>query len=354
MLAREATTFEQILSKTGLSFQYISLQGRYHCFAAHKDGFHSLKALLGNDERFQLPSAADLKLPLRSNVDGDLVSTGLLHEVALEKILLKQCNWYQTVQSAVAAGGIEPNHILPVGSEATIPRSVTKTASPSSKPNGISNGFHHEATNGIESPTSLNNEGIPAVRDVSPIAIIGMSCRYPDADTLEDFWELISAGKSAVSKITEDRFSESEITRMPKGPFWGNFLRHPDEFDHRLFDISGREAKYMDPQQRLVLQVAYEALESAGYFGVNSSPDRFPSDIGCYLGVGSVDYADNIACHDASAFSALGTLRAFISGRISHQFGWSGPSITYDTACSSGAVAIHAAVNVSMLLITDK
>jgi hypothetical protein len=351
MLARQATTFEQLLSKTGLSFQYIGLQGRYHCLAAHKDGLQSLKALLGNDERFQLPSAADLKLPLRSNVDGGLVSTGLLHEVALEIILLKQCNWYQTVQSATASTGIELNHILAVGSEATVPRSLTEAASPSSKQNNISNGFHHEATNGFENSTAVNSDGSPVVRDGSPIAIIGMSCRYPDADTLEDFWELISAGKSAVSKIPEDRFSESEITRMPKGPFWGNFLRHPDEFDHRLFGISGREAKYMDPQQRLVLQVAYETLESAGYFGINSSPDHFPSDIGCYLGVGSVDYADNIACHDASAFSALGTLRAFISGRISHQFGWSGPSITYDTACSSGAVAIHAAVNVS---ITDK
>ena len=249
MLAREATTFEQILSKTGLSFQYIGLQGRYHCLAAHKDGLQSLKALLDNDERFQLPSAANLKLPLRSNVNGDLVSTGLLHEVALETILLKQCNWYQTVQSAIESTGIEPSHILPVGSEAPVPRSLTKAASPSNKPNGVFNGFHQQITNGFEFSTAVKSDGNPAVRDASPVAIIGMSCRYPDADTLEDFWELISAGKSAVSKIPEDRFDESKITRMPKGPFWGNFLRHADEFDHRLFGISGREAKYMDPQQ---------------------------------------------------------------------------------------------------------
>ena len=257
ILAREASASTQELSELGLSVQPISLQGRYYCRSAHEDGVHSLKKLCREDTRFQLPNAVEFILPLRSNIDGNLISDGALHEIALESILLEQCHWFQTVQWAAVHTGVEPDAIIPV-----------------------------------------------------------------------------------------DRFKVPEIKREPEGLFWGNFLRNPYLYDHRFFGISGREAKYMDPQQRLVLQVAYEALESAGYFGVKSSPEYFPSDIGCYLGVGSVDYSDNIASHDATAFSALGMLQAFICGRISQYFGWSRPSITYDTACLSGAVAIHAAVNV--------
>ncbi|KAH8202697.1 hypothetical protein TruAng_003183 [Truncatella angustata] len=311
----------------GLSIQGLNFEGRYHCQGAYLDGARELAEMFKQDPRFQLPNATDLVLPLRSNIDGELISEGALHEIALNCILLEQCQWYETVNRAAAYSAVPADKIIRVGVEAVVPRSLTKSL----LPNGASNTVAHVGDDQLD--------------DGSSIAVIGMACRYPDADSLEEFWELISTGKSAVSPLSADRFSMSEVTREPKNTFWGNFLRSVDQFDHRFFGISGREAKYMDPQQRLVLQVAYEALESAGYFGIKSSARPFASDIGCYLGVGSVDYGDNIALQDATAFSALGTLRAFISGRISHFFGWSGPSITYDTACSSGAVAIHAAVN---------
>jgi hypothetical protein len=271
-----------------------------------------------------------------------LISTGLLHEIALESILLEQCQWAQTVQSSMAHTSIDVDGIVSVGADTVVPRSNTKSSSvPITKAERITNGVPRKLTNEQPLPQAIHHAE-------SDIAVIGMACRYPNADSLEEFWELISSGQSAIRRVPEDRFKPSEVKREPRGEFWGNFLRHPDQFDHRFFGLSGREAKFMDAQQRLVLHVAYEALESSGYFGVRSSPDHFPSDIGCYIGVGSVDYADNIASHDATAFSALGTLRAFISGRVSHNFGWSGPSITYDTACSSGAVAIHAAISVSL------
>lgn len=305
-----------------------------------------MKELCGRDTRFQLPNAAELILPLRSNIDGDFISAGAVHEIALESILLQRCQWFQTVQAAIAHTGVEADSVVPVGPEASVPRSVTKSSLPKGKTNGITNDVSHELTNGVKLPNGISHAEQTSINDASAVAVIGMACRYPEADSLEDFWELISSGKSCVRPLPEDRFKPSEARREPKVPFWGNFLRHPDLFDHRFFGISGREAKYMDPQQRLLLQVAYEALESSGYFGLRSSSENFPSDVGCYIGVGAVDYGDNIASHDATAFSALGTLRAFISGRVSHHFGWSGPSITYDTACSSGAVAIHAAVSV--------
>ncbi|KAL8713852.1 MAG: hypothetical protein Q9220_001997 [cf. Caloplaca sp. 1 TL-2023] len=173
------------------------------------------------------------------------------------------------------------------------------------------------------------------------VAIIGMACRFPGADNVDDLWSLLCAGESMHTKIPSARFSSDNRWRLggTHATFWGNFLENPATFDHQFFNMSSREAASMDPQQRLVLEVAYQAVESAGYF--DQAPK--PSSIGVYLGVGSVDYQANVASHPSTAFSALGTLRAFISGRINHHFGWTGPSITYDTACSSSAVAIHSA-----------
>lgn len=157
---------------------------------------------------------------------------------------------------------------------------------------------------------------------LSAIAVVGMACRFPKADSLNDYWQLISSGQNGVQRVPKDRFDPAKLWREPEGPFWGNFISDPDAFDHRFFSISGREAKSMDPQQRLLLQVVYEALETSSYYDHHQTQQ--PDKIGCYIGVGSVDYEDNVASENATAFSALGTLRAFISGRLSHYFGWSG------------------------------
>ncbi|KIA75609.1 polyketide synthase [Aspergillus ustus] len=327
-------------SNAGLPSHTIPLQGRFHRHSIHANIVQQVQQLCQQDERFQLAKANELVLPLRSNIDADLISAGSLHDEALRSILLQQCQWYRTVHAAVATldGGLDS--IISVGSEMAIPRSILELERAKKLPlqNGIGN---HTIINGQSAVPQANHTS----EVTTAIAIIGMACRYPDSDTLDDFWKLLHSGPSAVQPLPERRFKVSQLQREPKGPFWGNFLRHPDQFDHRFFGISGREAKSMDPQQRLALEVAYEALESAGYFGLSGSGREPISDVGVYLGVGSVDYGDNVASQDANAFSALGTLRAFITGRLSHYFGWSGPSITYDTACSSGLVAIHAAVN---------
>ena len=186
-------------------------------------------------------------------------------------------------------------------------------------------------------------------KDIEEIAIVGMACRFSRADSLEEFWQLLRSGETCIGKLPVERINPANVNREPRlADFWGNFLRRPDGFDHLFFGVSGREAKSMDPQQRLALQVVYEALESSGYCSLPNQERMM--DVGCYIGVGSVDYEENVACHDANAFSATGTLRAFISGRVSHFFGWTGPSITLDTACSSSAVAIHTASKVSRSL----
>ncbi|THC96042.1 hypothetical protein EYZ11_004463 [Aspergillus tanneri] len=349
---RDVGTLLQEASDLGFSSQSIGLAGRYHSRSTHEQSAILFRELCKRDSRFQLPDASELTLPLRSNIDGSIIS-GSLHDVAIDSILLHQCQWFQVVQGAISTKAREADHIMSVGSMTAIPRSVARGRIYNHKPvgpvtsdlNRVPDGVSHRIPNGRIASTELNGPEAPDAADSPAIAIIGMACRYPEAENLEEFWELMQSGRSAVRPLPEDRFKPSELKREPKGPFWGNFLRNPDLFDHRFFGISGREAKSMDPQQRLLLQVAYEALESSGYFGLRNSVDNDCSNVGCYIGVGSVDYGDNVASHDATAFSALGTLRAFISGRVSHHFGWTGPSITYDTACSSGAVAIHSAVN---------
>lgn len=123
--------------------------------------------------------------------------------------------------------------------------------------------------------------------------------------------------------------------------FWGNFIDDPDSFDHRFFKKSSREAVSWDPEKRVLLEVVYQALKSAGHFGLAGI--NHPNDYGCYIGAVANNYYDNVACHPPNAYSMLGTSRAFFSGRISHQFGFTGPAMTIDTACSSSLVAINAA-----------
>lgn len=176
------------------------------------------------------------------------------------------------------------------------------------------------------------------------IAVVGMACRFPGANSLEEFWNILDAGLSMATDLgsATGRFPCHDHPRSnDKSVFAGNILKDVSSFDNRFFRKSGREAASMDPQQRILLEVAYQALESSGYFTPSSTPRE--SNVGCFVGTSSCDYVDNVASHPPNAFSATGMLRAFLSGNISHFFGFTGPSITFDTACSSSAVAIDAA-----------
>ncbi|KAI0455410.1 BcPKS19, polyketide synthase [Xylaria acuta] len=173
------------------------------------------------------------------------------------------------------------------------------------------------------------------------IAVVGMAGRFPGADSVDEFWELILEGKTMVEPAPVERFQLPQTGNYADTRWWGNFLRDPEAFDHRFFKKSSREAIAWDPQQRILLEVAYEALESAGYFGPSSTAET--DDYGCYIGAVMNNYYDNLTCHPATAYATLGTSRCFISGCISHYFGWTGPSLTIDTACSSSLVAINTA-----------
>lgn len=312
--------FSSKLSEANIVVAVVNLQGSYHT-ARHTKAAVALKKLCAYNPELQFPAASGLRLPLRSTASTELITTGLLSDTAIDSILCQQAQWYQTVSASISE--LSSVKFVPIGLELCTPRSLLPTI------NG-----HID----LGQPPKGNSTG--------EIAVVGIGCRFPRASSVDEFWELIASGQTGIGKIPEQRFHAAEVSRQPKlDTYWGNFISQPDVFDHRFFGISGREARSMDPQQRLALQVAYEALESSGYHSLWDS-DK-PADVGCYIGVGSVEYEQNVASEDANAFSATGTLRAFISGRISHFFGWSGPSVTFDTACSSSAVAIHTACRVS-------
>lgn len=101
------------------------------------------------------------------------------------------------------------------------------------------------------------------------IAVIGMACKFPGADSVEEFWELFSDGASICQEMPAERFSTQGLRRSPDGKlkFRGNFERDADAFDNKFFKKTSWEAASMDPQQRSFLEVAYIAMESSGYFG---------------------------------------------------------------------------------------
>lgn len=319
-------------------------RGRWH----HRDHVKGLRAILTlcqRDERFRLPDAEALNNPLLSSINGEIITEGPLQTIALHSILTEQSRWdlvFDTLLNGKETRNVDFRHIS-IGEKVFVPRTVNET-SIAKLPDVFVD--HPLSPPRVAQPLSCG----PTLDDAKflpgdAVAIIGMACRYPDADSVEEFWNLINEGRCVIKEFPKDRFNPSDLYREPKGPFWGGYLRHSDVFDHRFFGISGREAKSMDPQQRLCLEVAYEAMESAGYCGLRS--DNFDRDVRCYIGCANDDYMDNVASHPVSAFSLTGTLRCYISGRVSHYFGWTGPSMVLDTACSAAAVAIDTACKVS-------
>lgn len=184
-----------------------------------------------------------------------------------------------------------------------------------------------------------------------PIAIIGMSCRFPGAKDPESFWKLLRSGANSATEIPESRWEfnkyyDPDPTVPGKMPLrYGYFLTDIDQFDPDFFRISHREAGAIDPQHRLLLEVSWEALERAGYV-----PDRLAgSPTGVFIGLTSEDYNDIVQKRPPElnkqheSFFVTGVKSYAASGRISYTWGLTGPALTIDTACSASSVAIHQA-----------
>ncbi|KAF3885903.1 MULTISPECIES: type I polyketide synthase [Nostocales] len=179
-----------------------------------------------------------------------------------------------------------------------------------------------------------------------PIAIIGIACRFPSANNTDVFWQLLKNGVDAVNEVPTERWDKDVLygpnltTPGKMNTRWGGFLDEIDKFDPQFFGISPKETVQIDPQQRLMLKLSWEALEDA------DQPVEIlkGSKTGVFIGAMWTDYANlvrqtgNIAQH-----TATGQDLSIIANRISYIFGFAGPSMTVNTACSSSLVAVHLA-----------
>lgn len=165
-----------------------------------------------------------------------------------------------------------------------------------------------------------------------PIAVVGIGCRLPGASSPDAFWTLLADAGDAIRMPPAGRPGGEAL-----GP--AGYLDGVEQFDAAFFGITPREAEVMDPQQRLVLEVAWEALEDAGMVPAHLAG----SQTGVFIGISGIDYARAQGGSDAAAdpYAATGTALSLAANRLSYLLDLRGPSWAVDTACSSSLVAVQ-------------
>ncbi|MFI2779937.1 type I polyketide synthase, partial [Streptomyces sp. ALB3] len=204
----------------------------------------------------------------------------------------------------------------------------------------------------------VSESGTPTASDTSraeaddPIAIVGMSCRFPGGVTSpEELWDLLAAGSDGISTLPDNRGWDLGSLHDPgtgtaglgtSATQEGGFLYEAADFDAEFFGISPREALAMDPQQRLLLEASWEVLERAGIDPSSLSG----SPTGVFAGTNGQDYVHLMgdAGESVAGYGATGSSASVLSGRVSYTLGLEGPAVTVDTACSSSLVALHWAI----------
>ncbi len=186
------------------------------------------------------------------------------------------------------------------------------------------------------------------------IAIVGMSCRLPGANTIEEFWDNLTQGRDSISQFTDEELEANgvapELLQNPDYVKCNGTLDNIEEFDAGFFGFSPREAQITDPQQRIFLECAWEALESAGYV-----PENFQGKIGIYGGTGMNRYlASNLYANPQIMQTVgeypilIGNDKDFLCTRISYKLNLNGPALVVQTACSTSLVAVHLACKALM------
>ncbi|KAJ6614787.1 putative polyketide synthase [Mycena sp. CBHHK59/15] len=286
----------------------------------------------------KFPDFQDLKVPIQSTFSGETLTRrasnlGSLVELVIDMILTQPVNWDLVTSKIIESlPDTVSVRLINFGPGTGLLRSMERA-------------FPRQRVSGLDVTRSQHVKGDAHVRaKQEPIAIVGMAVNMPGAPNTTKLWELLENGINTISEIPEHRFKVSDYNggKHPKRQMkahTGNFLDNVDEFDNRFFKISPREAKSMDPQQRILLHTAYEALEDSGYVP-NATPTWRPETFGCYIGVATGDYVQNLR-DEIDVYYSTGTLRAFLSGRISFAMQLSGPSMVVDTACSSSNVALY-------------
>lgn len=291
-------------------------------------------------------SAVTSKLTLLSHHDGKAVPPQTLHSLlagAVSAILRENIASHDvlcSVKDVIQSQDAQPCTIVSIGT-----------------PNGSRLAAMLKETDcGLDEVIYVNNESIVSDASTSQharqpkIAITGFAGRFPEADNLLSFWDVLRDGIDTHSETPKSRWDvethvDSTLKRKnTSGTPYGCWLNNPGLFDRSFFSISPREAPQMDPAQRLALMCAYEAVEMAGIVP-DATPSTMKSRVGVFIGSTSNDWCETNSAQEVDTYFIPGGNRAFIPGRINYYFKFSGPSFSVDTACSSSLAATHLACN---------
>lgn len=386
---RSAANLLRQLRSAGITVAETDIKGHMHTpDPERKRHTYSILELCDRLPGLKFPDASALCLPTYDN-SGEKrpvpANRGNLTDMVMRAILMQQCKWYETFSKVLTSCDTPNLSVVEFGLSPCVPPTVQRrlgsrqvhfddlnqslTGNSASLARRCENGeakqhqhaHSHETAAGGHMPNAAAESNIQTADPLggvtksqknleNTIAVVGMSIKTAGADDLDDFAAMLKTGKSQHELVTRDRLMPDMLFRQsadadPARKYYGNFMRDADAFDHKFFKRSPREAQTMDPQSRLTLEAAYQAVEQSGYFSEprSSTTLRDKKHVGVYVGCCGVDYHHNVDCHEPNAFTATGNLKPFIVGKVSHYFGWTGPALMIDTACSSGAVAIHTA-----------
>lgn len=371
---KAAPVLLQRLQEAGITAAEVGLRGCFHNPSVEGARIAEVLVELCNSKpELQFPTVSSLALRSYTNsgtgapIGFDMGSS--LHEIAIRAILVQQCDWYGTfaaVQPTQRSDGV----IVDFGPDRCVPPTLMRRLGPcmvhftdidEDTSQRLVSVLDPEA-HAQQREKQQQQQQQPRQQQQQPddaIAVVAMSIKVAGADDLGEFSQMLKTGASQHELIGPERLMQETLFREgdkdPNRNWYGNFIRDPDAFDHRFFKRSPRESSTMDPQQRLFLQAAYQAVAQSGYFTsltgaapteactTNEDVRTSKRHVGVYLGACAGDYEHHVACHTANAFTATGNLKSFIPGKVAHYFGWTGPAMTFDTACSASAVAIHTA-----------
>jgi Beta-ketoacyl synthase, N-terminal domain len=294
------------LFREKLTFHDVSVDAFYHSPIQATTLRHILADI--SRRKIHFPDFDDIKIPVRSSFTGKIIdnsASGSLLELVLDMLLIHPVNWNLVIHEVLKSTECgHPLRIINVGPGVDLMSSLEKA-------------FLGRKVAFDELPAPVPKATKPTPTMHEPIAIVGMAVNMPGAQTMQDLWRLLENGMNTITEVIKilstsgpsnewpvqipgHRFKVSDyddpkIAKSGRAmtAHTGNFIAGADEFDHNFFHISPREARSMDPQQRILLQTAYEALENCGYVP-NETPSFQQRTFGCYIGAATHDYLQNL------------------------------------------------------------
>lgn len=265
-----------------------------------------------------LPESTDLRVPVRSNATGELLGPGipLAHEI-VKTALVFRCEWYtllENMASALCETGRKTHRFAMFGTSGK--NCVGQMAFDNKQLKLVK----HDVLALVAGPRDAPGTEGPGLDSfpADSIAIVGAACRLPGARSLDQLWGVLSSASIKATKMPTERVDPMRVRRIATATrsqddystrtWYGNFIEEVDAFDNSFFNISSREALYMDPQQRALLETAYEALDESGYLR-NHRRENFDR-VGCFLGSTYTEYLENTTACSPTAYTATGTSKA--------------------------------------------